>query len=124
MKFFLCLPPGVLMWEIYSCGSPPYGRLKKNVEVFNHVVNNGARLDRPSCCSRDIYAYMASCWDNVSETAPVTDWCKIRLQISQQNYKVCQLPNCIQSVNTLRPRQNYHHFTDDIFKCIFLNENV
>ena len=27
------------------------------------------------------------------------------------------------SVNTLRPRQNGHHFTD-IFKCIFLKENI
>ena len=27
-------------------------------------------------------------------------------------------------LNTLRPRQNGHHFADDIFKCIFLNENV
>ena len=27
-------------------------------------------------------------------------------------------------INTLRPRQNCHHFADDIFKCIFLNENV
>ena len=26
--------------------------------------------------------------------------------------------------NTLRPRQNGRHFSDDIFKCIFLNENV
>ena len=25
---------------------------------------------------------------------------------------------------TLRPRQNGRHFADDIFKCIFLNENV
>ena len=28
------------------------------------------------------------------------------------------------SVNTLRQRQNGHHFADDIFKCIFLNENL
>ena len=28
------------------------------------------------------------------------------------------------SVNTLRPRQNGHHFPEDIFKWIFLNENV
>ena len=28
------------------------------------------------------------------------------------------------SVNTLRPRQDGRHFADDIFKCIFLNENV
>ena len=27
-------------------------------------------------------------------------------------------------INTLRPRQNCRHFPDDIFKCIFLNENV
>ena len=30
----------------------------------------------------------------------------------------------ITSVNTLRPRQNGRHFPDDIFKCIFLKENV
>ena len=28
------------------------------------------------------------------------------------------------SVNTLRPRQDGRHFPDDLFKCIFLNENV
>ena len=27
-------------------------------------------------------------------------------------------------INTLRPKQNGRHFADDIFKCIFLNENV
>ena len=26
--------------------------------------------------------------------------------------------------NTLRPRQNGRHFADDLFKCIFLNENA
>ena len=29
-----------------------------------------------------------------------------------------------QYINTLKPRQNGRHFADDIFKCIFLNENV
>ena len=28
------------------------------------------------------------------------------------------------SINTLRQRQDDHHFSDDIFKCIFLNENI
>ena len=27
-------------------------------------------------------------------------------------------------LNTLRPRQNGRHFPDDIFRCIFLNENI
>ena len=31
---------------------------------------------------------------------------------------------CALSFNTLRPRQSGRHFADDIFKCIFLNENV
>ena len=30
----------------------------------------------------------------------------------------------LQWVNTLRPRQHGHHFPDDIFRCIFLNENI
>ena len=30
----------------------------------------------------------------------------------------------LQLFNTLRPRQDGRHFTDDIFKCIFLNENA
>ena len=36
------------------------------------------------------------------------------------------LSRCFSSiaVDTLRPRQNGRHFTDDIFKCIFMNENV
>ena len=35
----------------------------------------------------------------------------------------CQSP-LTDRVNTLGPRQNGRHFADDIFKCIFLNENV
>ena len=27
-------------------------------------------------------------------------------------------------INTLRPRWNGRHFADDIFRCIFLNENI
>ena len=34
------------------------------------------------------------------------------------------LGNMSISVNTLRPRQNGRHFADDIFNCIFANENI
>ena len=27
-------------------------------------------------------------------------------------------------INSLRPRPNRRHFPDDIFRCIFLNENI
>ena len=30
----------------------------------------------------------------------------------------------VTQINTLRPRQNGRRFADDIFKCVFLNENV
>ena len=30
----------------------------------------------------------------------------------------------MKQVNTLRQKQNGRHFADDIFKCIFFNENV
>ena len=38
-----------------------------------------------------------------------------------RNDRTCRT---LQHVNTLRPRRNRRHFADDIFKCIFLNENV
>ena len=31
---------------------------------------------------------------------------------------------CPSTVNTLRPKQDGRHFPNDIFKCIFLNENA
>ena len=37
----------------------------------------------------------------------------------------CMLSTKVQQIfNSLRPRQNGRHFADDLFKCIFLNENV
>ena len=40
------------------------------------------------------------------------------------NLHICLWMPSHRDVNTLRPRQNGRHFPDDIFKCIFLNENV
>ena len=36
----------------------------------------------------------------------------------------CSFVAYLMLVNTLRPRQNGRHFADDIFNCIFLNENI
>ena len=53
----------------------------------------------------------------------------LRIFLISENYP----PNLLNRVhswhvspqlNTLRPRQNGRHFADDIFKCIFLNENA
>ena len=44
----------------------------------------------------------------------------------QRNQRVTYLPACLWHClfNSLRPKRNRRHFADDIFKCIFLNENV
>ena len=45
---------------------------------------------------------------------------------TQELLQSCSEPSIYDtgSVDTWRPRQNGRHFADDIFKCIFLNENV
>ena len=42
----------------------------------------------------------------------------------QANINLEWMPEYLVYVNTLRSRQNGRHFADDVFKCIFLNENV
>ena len=63
-------------------------------------------------------------------------WCKndilTTLNVLGESHVTGQLgPNLLTeitsictSINTLKPRQDGRHFADDIFKCIFLNENV
>ena len=47
------------------------------------------------------------------------------LSVSEKQFWRCCVPVDYCSLAcTLRPIQNGHHFADDIFKCIFLNENV
>ena len=41
------------------------------------------------------------------------------------HFRGCKLGSLLSNwVNTLRPRQDGCHFADNIFKCIFLNENI
>lgn len=44
---------GVLMWEIFTCGKMPYGRLK-NTEVVDRV-QRGIILERPKACFKEVY---------------------------------------------------------------------
>lgn len=44
---------GVLMWEVFTCGKMPYGRLK-NTEVVERV-QRGNVLERPKACAKEIY---------------------------------------------------------------------
>ena len=52
---------------------------------------------------------------------PFHEKCNISYKIRTLLYAF----TCLSIVlNTLRPRQNGRHFTDDISKCLFLNENA
>ena len=51
-------------------------------------------------------------------------WIHLKLTWPQQNTTQENMLHISWYINTLRPRQICHHFTDNIFKCIFLNENV
>ena len=54
----------------------------------------------------------------ISELFSNGPWCK-------KIYQFCTFWSGIYLLlNTLRPRQDGRHFPDDIFKCIFFNENV
>ena len=50
--------------------------------------------------------------------------CAIRLPVPNRFRETWETFKARFSLNTLRPRNNGRHFADDIFKCIFLNENV
>ena len=52
-------------------------------------------------------------------------WCHMSAIASQiTSHLTVYSTVCWGWLNTLRPRLNGHHFADDIFKCIFLNENA
>lgn len=44
---------GVLMWEVFTCGKMPYGRLK-NTEVVERV-QRGIILEKPKACLKEVY---------------------------------------------------------------------
>ncbi|XP_035709078.1 tyrosine-protein kinase Btk29A isoform X2 [Folsomia candida] len=51
---------GVLMWEVFTCGKMPYGRLK-NTEVVERV-QRGIVLEKPKTCPKEVYETMKKCW--------------------------------------------------------------
>uniref|UniRef100_A0A182W6M0 Tyrosine-protein kinase n=1 Tax=Anopheles minimus TaxID=112268 RepID=A0A182W6M0_9DIPT len=59
---------GVLMWEVFTCGKMPYGRLK-NTEVVERV-QRGIILEKPKACAKEIYDVMKKCWSHSPEDRP------------------------------------------------------
>ncbi|XP_035431281.1 tyrosine-protein kinase Btk29A isoform X3 [Spodoptera frugiperda] len=59
---------GVLMWEVFTCGKVPYGRVK-NSEVAE-MVQRGMLLEKPKGCLNEIYNVMRLCWRRLPEERP------------------------------------------------------
>lgn len=61
---------GVLVWEVFTCGKMPYGRLK-NTEVVERV-QRGIILERPKACAKEIYEVIT-----IEETKYTCNWQEI-----------------------------------------------
>lgn len=59
---------GVLMWEVFTCGKVPYGKLK-NHEVVDKV-QRGILLERPKAAPSEAYHVMRLCWTRAPEERP------------------------------------------------------
>ena len=56
---------GITMWEIWTGGEMPYGRMH-NPEVVDKICNQNYKLSQPSRCLDDVYEIMKDCWRTVS----------------------------------------------------------
>lgn len=48
------------MWEVFTCGKMPYGRLK-NTEVVERV-RKGMILEKPKGCYKEVYDVSSICY--------------------------------------------------------------
>ena len=93
-KYLLAIPHIHIQWN-FAC---------KNTYLFLNGIFQQWPFEK--------FEWKCNCFLLESATVGVTYWECPCLSSSH-----CDL-------NTLRPRQNGRHFADDIFNCIFLNENV
>lgn len=59
---------GILTWEIYTGGKPPYQGIS-NTDVVQKVLN-GYRLEKPHRCPDDMYQMVTKCWHTEAEHRP------------------------------------------------------
>ncbi|XP_070547640.1 fibroblast growth factor receptor 1-A-like [Ptychodera flava] len=63
---------GILLWEIYTIGTVPYGDISQT-ELIEELCK-GNRLNRPEKCPNKIFTMMSSCWEMVPESRPSIDF--------------------------------------------------
>ena len=88
--------------------------------VFDILPDGRLRLVYPT---QSIPWQLKTWWDKDPghQQTSAQEWCRLG-SIMWFPTVLCWC-NC-DKLNTLRPRQNVRQFADDIFKCIFFNENI
>ncbi|XP_011501661.1 PREDICTED: fibroblast growth factor receptor homolog 1-like [Ceratosolen solmsi marchali] len=61
---------GILLWEIMTLGGTPYPSVP-SVEKLFQLLKSGLRMEKPPCCSIEIYVLMRECWSYQPEERPV-----------------------------------------------------
>ena len=109
------------LWQSNDCPSASKATLMNMDKYFMWIHyerlhnHNKAKHNKTVCIFLGIYCTFHSpdiIIQNDQQKAHCTSACP------------CINTSNIVAINTLRPRQNGRHFADDIFKCIFVNENV
>ena len=93
-----------------NCLKHPPNRTKHNAPVFQFLMLNQIKT---------------AAFHPIAQPAVKFPWWRGVADAPEWHHQIDPAwENYTDPLNTLRPRQNGHHFADDIFNCIFLNENV
>ncbi|CAH1393820.1 unnamed protein product [Nezara viridula] len=87
---------GVLLWEIMSLGGTPYPSVPSMEKLF-HLLRTGHRMEKPPCCSLEIYMMMRQCWCYQPKERPsfsklVESLDKILMETANEEYLDLSLP--------------------------------
>ena len=105
----------LIVWNWQSCTAMEIPQFSTDPWILNVIFYELVYITVEDCI-------ICVCWSaNVFHVL----WCRLFISCCQSSAKIQSVFGThSKTLNTLRQRQNGHQFADDIFKCIFMNENV